>query len=237
MEIINTSISQVILTRFDEIPLDKLVQSKHLEGFKNLFHFREANVGQNPEGAIIIIAEHGMYVRNGEEVPIRTIILEERRLQLIGVEAGSAIAYEIVESMKGFLAELAEVPLTGFLDPIVVAEDSELIARLDFPYSSLISPALMDFIEQDAVEATTLNIADADYKFAQLAFNVEYFVTDKKLSDYRISLSRKEFRLEPRKGYPLSDQVYYCKAPLATDNHIELITALENRLSKIRPAA
>jgi hypothetical protein len=231
MKILNTRISQVLLMKFDEIPLDKLVQAKHLQSLAELFHFREANVGRNPEGAIIIIAEYGMYEDQGGEVPIRTIILEERRIQLKGVEADSRIAYQIVSVLKNFLAEVAEVSISGFLDPIVVAEDSEIIAKLDFPYYSLISPGLREFIEQDAVEAASLDIAEVDFKLAQLGFNVEYLVTDKTLSDYRISLSRKEFKLEPRKGYPLSEQVYYSKAPLATDKHLGLIEILESRLS------
>lgn len=231
MEIIQTKINQILLMKFDEIPLKKLIQRNFLQGLTELFDLQEANVAHSPEGVLLIVGERGSYHSNGNNFPIDRLILEERRIQLVGIEGTSNEANNLMVSLKEYLSEVSGVSKPRFLKPVVKAEDSEIIARLEFPYHKLIAPAFLDFVNSEMVDRSSSDIADAELKLNQLAFSVNYQVMDKSFNDYRISLSRKEFRLEPRKGYPLSDQVYYSKAPLDTDTHITILTELEKVLS------
>lgn len=227
MEVISTKVSQVLLMRFDEVPLVRMTQTKHLQGLSELLKFGEANIAQDLEGAVIVVAEHGMLESPDGEYPIRRLILEERRIQLVELDADSTIANQAMDSLRSYLAQVAERPSAGFLQPIVTAEESMVVVKMQFPFGALLSPVLERFIENDMKEAASSEIADAELNPIQVSYRVDYHVTDKSLSDYRISLSRKKFSLEPRKGYPLSERVYFSRAPLSTEKHLDLLESLE----------
>lgn len=227
MEVKSTRISQVVLVRFDEIPLQKLAQPDHLASLTELYGFGQVNVGASSEGKMLLMAENGLFKSDGEEYAVSRLIIEERKIQLVGIEGTSLEANKMMGELREHFAMVAGRESRKFLEPIVVAEDSEVIARLDFPYQALLSEGFLAFVDSDLSEATLNAYAETELKFAQLLYYVDYQVTDPALSDFRIGLSRKEFRLEPRRGYPLSEQVYYSKAPVSTDIHLKLLSKLE----------
>jgi hypothetical protein len=232
MNIDSLKITQIILVRFDEIPLNKLIHRPNLERLAKFFKFNNAEATQvNAENAAILY-QHGVHRNDSGEHIISRLVLENRRI-LLEMDGTSKDADAFFASLTSFLADLAGRTEGKYLQPIVKSEESEIIARLEFPIEKLISPTYLHFVESIVASEASSDIAEATVKPASLAFNVEYLVKDSSLSDYRISLSQKEFTVEPRRGYPLADQMYYSKAPFDTNTHIELLEELEKTISQI----
>lgn len=231
MEILKTRINQIHLTKFDEIPLVRLISTENLEGLTKLFDLHQVNVGQTQEGALLVVAERGTFVSNGSTFPFEKLLLEERKIQLVGLEGSSVEGLETLDSLREYLLEVSKSTASEFLSPVVTAEESEVIARMGFDYKGLFSPEFLDLISDEVPSIASSSIAEAELKFRRLVFSVDYHAIDKSLSDYRIGISRKEFRLESRKGYPIEERVYFSKAPLSTGDHIKLLESLEDRLS------
>lgn len=231
MELVKSRISQIHLTKFDEIPLGRLVSSDNLAQLTSLFDLGQASIGHNQEGDISVLCERGSFTSNGAKHPFDKLLVEERKIQLVGMEGTSSEGSGALAQLREFLGEIAGDQSADFLVPVVIAEESEVIAHMEFHYSRIFSDDFLKLVLQDVTEASSSELAAAESKFAQLAFNIDYSISDDSLSDYRVGISRKEFRIEPRKGYPLDDQVFFSKAPLSTELHVQILEALETVLS------
>lgn len=230
MNIHGLKITQILLVRFDEIPLAKLVNRRYLERLKSLFEFSNIDIVQDAEN-IIILCRHGIHEDNGDEIPVVRLELQQRKI-VYELEAPSERADPFFQHLAEFLADVAGRTDDEYLRPIVKSEESEIIAQLDFSIESLLSPAFFQFVQSEVVDKAASDMADVSISPTSLKFLVEYFPKDESLAEYRIGLSRKEFTVEPRVGYPLAEQIYYSKAPIDTNSHIELLEELEKRFSQ-----
>jgi hypothetical protein len=226
MEVHRTIIHQVLLMRFDEIPLSLLIQRSTLSRLTALFEFNEIEVAQSQAGKQIVNAQVGVFRNDVGDRPISKLVLEERRI-LLDLEGTSIDADKVISKLRQFLAEVASRSDTEFLQPIVKAEESEVVARLEFPAERLFAPELVRFIEDEFTHAASSDKARAVISPAQVLFLVQYKTADLQLDDYRIGLSRKEFILGPRPGLPLTEQIYASKAPVDTATHLRVLEELE----------
>lgn len=232
MNIRTTRVSQILLLRPDQIPIRRLASRVNLAEITSLFGFGTSQVvEQAPGGETAVLFEGGALDHQGRGISISRLAIEERRI-LLTVEGSSGDAELVYASLANYLAKLAEFPSEGFDPPLLKSEESEIVAQLAFPFSDLVSPALWNFMVTDIAKAATFHYAEAKVIPAHLSFYVEYFPRDESLSQYRISLIRKEISLEPRMGFPVEEQVYFSKAPFDTDSHADLLSRIEGRLAK-----
>jgi len=223
--------TRVVLVRFDEIPLNKLIHRPNLEQLAKFFRFNAADTMQNEAGRAVILCRHGIHKGDSGECTVNRLILEERKI-IFEIDGSSDDADTFYAGLVSFLAGLAERTEKGYLQPIVVSDESEIVAHLEFSIESLFSPTYLQFVRSVVASEASSDVAEVIVKPASLAFNVEYLVKDNSLTDYRISLSRKDFTVEARKGFPLTDQMYYSKAPFDTNTHIKLLKELERAILK-----
>jgi hypothetical protein len=230
MQIIRHVIHQAYLYPSDYIPFYKLVAPANLQQLKALFNFGQGLVGQDQAETPSVNLALGIF-RSGEtDIPVLRLGIEDRKF-LIDVEGTSQDAYAVFDALVAQVARLAGVPADKFSNPIILAEDSEIIARLDFSADRLLSPELAQFASRDLSGRTTSHIASSSVKLGQVAFVVQYHPPDLALDDKRVSLARKEFTLGPRPGYPLEDRTFYSKAPVDSNTHVALLTSLNDMLS------
>jgi hypothetical protein len=156
--------------------------------------------------------------------------VEDRKFS-IKIDGSSEDANEFFKSLTAVLAELAQTDKPDYLEPVLIAEESEIIAHLDFAADSLVSPSYLGFINSAVNDEANSETAEADIKLSSFTFRLEFTPRDKSLKERRITLSPKEFVVQPRIGTPLTDQIYYSKAPFRTNTHIALLEELEKRLS------
>jgi nitrate/nitrite-specific signal transduction histidine kinase len=86
---------------------------------------------------------------------------------------------------------------------------------------------LLDVISQDFQSKASPEYAKSIVRPNSLSFNIDYTDVKEILNEYRISISRKELIIALRNGHPISEQIYFSKAPVDSDTHIEFLKELE----------
>jgi hypothetical protein len=229
MDIIKAKTSLAILVHHYQIPLAKLTSGKNLEIFSTLFNFQQTEGMQdaNKDNIIGVQFRLGTFNANDDrDIVINKLVIEERKI-VIDIEGASQYADELFKEIVSIFSEWELNKEPGFLEPIIQAYDSEIIAGLDFHISKLIAPSLLNFLDKVADSAKS-ELADARILPAALSFLIDYETKSRDLSDHRISLSRKEFSIQPAVGSPLDEQTYLSRAPFETQVHINLLKELES---------
>lgn len=233
MDTLNTKITYVVLVHFNELPMQKLAANQNVEKFSKAFGFRQAEVRQdNTRNLVGFLFRSGLFnSSDGGQVAIKRLELEDRKL-IIEMEGNSDQAAEFYSYLVSNFADLAERTHENFLEPILVAFESEIIAHLFFPVTNLLSQDYLQFIQTEAVEKIGSEYGNVRIIPATIAFDVDVLVKDTYLSDHRIALTRKEFSVQPAVGHPIEEQIYISKAPVDTQTHVKLLEHLEAAMSR-----
>lgn len=229
MNIQKTTITQVVLVPFDKISLDKLIPQQRLEPLVSLFGFRNAEISKSGADQVSVTLEHGIYDNDTGSHAVKKLEIRERKI-VFSLEGTSQDAEGFFEELDEFLMDLSDIE--GHLSPVLKSQESEIIAKLDFSIEDLLSPAYLAFVRTAVERETSLDIAEASVRPVALKFRVDYLLQDESIQEQNISLSSKEFSVEPRKGTLLADRIFYSKAPLDTDAHARLLEELEATLSQ-----
>lgn len=231
MRIQRITATQIIIVDFDEIPLTLLAHGPNLEALAKLHGFRGAEVlTERESNKIRVFCHNGVFEHGDHESPVERLELQDRKIQF-KMHSSSSEADAFFESLVAFLSSLAPATHESYLRPMVKSEESEIVCHLAVPIETLYSPTYFDFMTSVSTEMAGSEIATAHVKPGGFTFIVDFVLKDRRLEDQRITLSRKEIRLEPRKGHSPADQVYYSKAPFDTDTHIRLLEMLEKEMA------
>ena len=230
MELQRTTIHQVYLLRFDEVPLLKLLHPAGLQPLSALFGFAQAGVVQDQSGTPVINLQLGAFREGDIELPILRLAIEERRI-LLDLEGTSDQADKVIARLAEHLRVLSGRADDAFLRPVVKAQESEVVSRLNFQWDQLLSRQLTDFVARYLHTATKSEHATSSAKLGQIMFVIQYETEGLALDDQRVLLSRKEFIIAPRPGYLPTERVYYSKAPVDTSSHTALLHHLESLLA------
>jgi len=233
MDILKTKINYIVLVHNDEIPFVKLASGKNMENFSKAFNFQKAEVTQdgNTGNVIKLIFRYGIFQKSDENrIAIIRLEIEERKL-IVEMEGSSNDARDFYNNLVSQFVELVDAPSESFLEPIVVANESEIIARLQFPISGILSSNYLEFVQSRVAESASSEFAEAIVSPSVIVFLVDFQVKDTYLSQHRIVLSKKEYSVQPAIGYPVDEQIYFSKAPVDTQTHIMLLNELEKTLA------
>ncbi len=231
MKILNQKISQIVLLQHDQLPFLKLLNTKNVSTLVSKYRFSGFQPVQDTDGNIVgINFGAGLFLTDQKtELAIARLAIEARRI-IIEVEGTSADAVAFFRELRTFLAELAASNDENFLKPILVAEESEITASLNFPADKLISPNFYNFVQANVIAQGSNELAKASLGSITTSFQIDYTPNDDSLSKRRITLNRKDFLLQSAIGHPLSDRVFQSKAPFDTKTHIELLSDIEKSI-------
>lgn len=228
MDIKDQSITQIILVKHDQIPINRLRHSTNLEVLSNMFNFTRADGGEAPGGRKLVLLEEGIFERDDESprLSIDRLLIEDRKIQIQmeGTSGDSQLVFAELKSLFGNLKDLVE---NEYLQPVVMTFESTITARLEIPFAKLLSAQLVSFVSGKLTDLTSDELAETRIALSNLSFDIDYQPRGEELGKHRITLSRKKFVVEPRAGYPPEEQVYVSQAPLDSKSHLELLSELE----------
>jgi hypothetical protein len=231
MNILKTKITQIVLVHDDDIPFLKLTHQENLDSLLKRYRFNSVEHGQDQTGKIVaVVCSNGIYAPNGEEIAIEKLNIENRKFILV-MEGNSVDAGNFYEDIANFLISLGTGKTSEFLTPLLVSNESEIVAHLNFSVRELLPQKLQGFVFESMAKEAGSEFACATVKIQNIEFVVDYIPNSSVLTDYRITLSRKELIIRPARSYPLEEQIYYLKAPLDTESHMRFIEELEKVMS------
>lgn len=232
MEIKKIASSCIVLVHHYELPFLKLASGKNLEKLSKAFGFQRAEVSQDSSSGRIssLNLRNGIF-RTGDENEIAIIRLEiEERKIVINTESNSDYSEEYYDNLVIIMKELADFPEESFLKPIIMTYESQIVAHLQFPISSLLSENYLDFVNSSVLTSVASEFADVKLSPVIIAFDIDFIVKDEYLSQHRIALARKQFSVQPAIGHSFDEQIYYSSAPVDTQIHLKLLEELEERM-------
>lgn len=215
----------------DQVPMLKFLDQKNVERFVKSFKFgANPEIIQGPNERMIVVFRNGHHEVDGREVPLLRLQIEARRL-IVDINGTSTEASDVFDVTVELLASISNESDPQFLVPIIRAEDTTIIAQLDFAIEKLFSPDLIDAVEAIIREYGRYDYATASAKPINVSFDIDYLKTDLTLDEKRLDLNRKQLVIGARKGFAATEQVYESLAPVNTDVHILLLKTLEETLS------
>lgn len=230
MQIKKIITNQIRLVKVDEIPFASLSLRMNLEKVAGYFQFSQTDLIQSDQDVPAVVFVGGHVDIEDNRITIISLSIQDRKM-ILNIEGTSEEANIIFEKTNEFLRIVAQNVANDFLKPVLIAETTEFISILEFNFMQLYSPIMNEFVNDQLLSATEDKFSKSIIFPGSIDINIDYFLKDKRLFDHRITLSRKEFAIAPRAGYPLSDQIFVTKAPVSTSIHINLLKALENKFN------
>lgn len=232
MKIIYLRSSKIFLVKHNQIPFSKLMNVKYIEAFRKIFGFNDVLPQQDVNnGELSLIFGSGLFTsKDGREIVIMKMNIESRKI-VVDVIGASTYLDEIYQVVKEALASFVEELEDGFLTPLVVAQETEMVSQLDFSPMKLFPSVLMKKIMPDTLEMASGELAKAHIGTMQAVFQIDYEILDQKiLRDGRITLTRKELIIQTANGRSFEEKAFASKAPLSSDDHIKFLESLEKAL-------
>lgn len=232
MEILEKKMQRIDLVRFNEIPFLILANKKVSERLSENFSFSDTEFGRDPitNELRLIRWLNGYLSYNGNQIFIENLTIEERKIifKIVGL---TEFAAQFYEELKEFFLSIA--PTAGprdFLVPLVTAYESEIIAKMNFNYKNIFSDKFCNLIDVNLYNEVKSDVAEPMINFSNVNFLISYNPFDSKLSDYKISLSKKIFSIAAAPGYPLNEKTFVFSGPIRCEELIKLTETFENSI-------
>ena len=162
-------------------------------------------------------------------IPIIWLSFQERRM-VIQVLGDSAAADAVYSAVTDALADLAP----GFRSaaPLALTQETSCAIQLDFEWSALFSPALVEQISEKLIKDLSSEQVERFLKSASVRFTFGGVARNSELSEHGIGPSDQPVLIETRVDVPLSERAYFTYSPYDSDTHLELVSRLEASLAK-----
>ena len=157
---------------------------------------------------------------------ITSLTIEGRRvvLQVLG---SSQQADRVFKVLSDLLASVWPPSELGLSEVVYEVEETTCILDLDFDFTSLFRRELLSFIEGRLVDVVSSESASVSAQLVKFKAKISYQVNDHNISGHGITLSDKEFVIEPRVNTPGEARIFYTKSPLPSHLHLQFIREFE----------
>ncbi len=199
------------------IPINRLLVGAYAPRLAEAFSFSELAPG---EGRVEL--KGGIFKDSG--VVVLALAFDARRI-VLGVEGSAADADAVMAKVDEILLGDATAP-----EPVTVSAATSCTARLDFDWSELYSPKLMDFIGGKVLPAAGEQIGAEPWVSGSIAQFQIKFDASRELDENAVTLSPKLFSVGPEEQRPLSERRYSTSSPTRSEEHFKLLKGLESAL-------
>jgi hypothetical protein len=212
-------VQQTRLFAPDVVPYRHVITSLGANRLRQALGFGSTNWQENLE----YVFQNGTIEHSGKIVPITWASFQERRIfiQVLGDSSAAHAAYSAISEV---LIELD--PSFRGAAPVASTEETSCAAQLDFDWTVLFNPALVEYVSQRAQEFSTEQMGRF-IKGVSVRFNLGIEIKRKDLSERGITLFDQSVIVEPRTDTPLSERIYYTYSPCDSDTHLRLVAELE----------
>lgn len=224
--IANMYVMQTRLFPPDVIPFRLVIAPTGAALLYEAFNFRDATFNQETSDYIFQDGTLGR-TGNADAVPITWLSFRERRM-VVQVLGDSEAAHAVYAAVSEKLADLT--PAFQNHPPLLFSEETSCVAQLDFDWTTLLNPSLVDLVTRHAKSLTTEKIEKA-IRGVSLRFSIGATISEE-LRDYGVTFSDQTIAIEPRADVPLSERIYFTYSPCDSDTHLRLVSELESSLAK-----
>ena len=239
------SVFQVRLFPVDTIPQSHLLDSNLTLIVGRAFQFQGYRDGDFPSGYESLMSpsgapgqrdsldfEAGRFHRDeGESILINSLSIEPRRI-LLQVSGTSGQADIVFRHLRDLLTAVAPETASGLVEEVYKAEETTCIANLEFSFTRLFRREVLQFIENNVVDAASDSQVAALVQPSGFRVKIGYSAKDASIVEHGITLSSMELTIEPRTNTPLRDGIYYTRSPLSTEQHLKLLVEFERLFTK-----
>ncbi|MCJ7585544.1 MAG: hypothetical protein MUO30_12350 [Anaerolineales bacterium] len=231
MKIIKQKSTQIIMLPHEQLPFEMLANRKYFELLIQRYSFGQVDQIRDPNGTMSsLLFSNGLYhVESSPDVAIQRLSVESRKV-VIAIEGATSYAEKMWGEIREALHVVTPTNDNNDLTPVLVTNESEIMAHLDFPAGAFFSSPFDDFFQKEVIEKTSSSLATSHIGSSGVSFSIDYVPETDMPNDRRINLVRKEFNIKTAIGYPVNDQIYSSSGPISTDVHIDLLQHLEKIL-------
>jgi hypothetical protein len=233
-EVIDLVVTQVRVFAVDAIPIRLIGAKSCIEKVKSDFRIDEVVHSAPALGSNSIVFVRGEIKDKKSTLIINRISIEPRKiiLEVAGTSIECAQIYsQLVKSME----VATGIDLTKLGSPIVLAETTQCVVKLDFGFDSLLNGSFGEFIYDKVVKAASSDVAKASIRPILAEFEVSYNVKSKPLIDNQVTLVPKRITIGPRVGAPLKERWFFISSPFDSDTHLKLVQDLEKMITNKYP--
>lgn len=217
------SVTQYRIFQPDTIPFRAIISQLSSDAIKKLFKFRAATINENGEA----VFQAGAVGRDGEPpIWIHSLTLNERRI-ILHVDGTSAEANRVHVHVTEALGAITNDDRDW--SPLVIAEETSCVVKLDISWEELFGPGVTAYINGPLLNALAVEGGEPFLRLPSARFSIGYLssATNQRLG---IGLPDKIFAIEPRVDVPLTEQKYYTMSPLGTTAHAEMLKNFERSI-------
>lgn len=223
------TVTQIRIFPVDVVPLSVITTKSCVEKIREALSVGEVEVRPFSEGKDIIVFRRGELRREKRVIVVNKIEVDPRRM-IVEVKGTSRDGNEVYEAFLSTIAAVANVDSESLRLPLLVAETTQCVITLDFTFDSLFSSAFVEFLKRKVEKEASSKMAKASVRPLAVTAEITYEITDKALTDNKITMNPKQFSIVPRPGAPLDARKYLISSPFDSVTHLKLVNALNKAI-------
>lgn len=230
-EITDLTVTQIRVFAVDVVPLSKINTKSCIEKIRGDLSVSQIESTPFIGGIGPIIFLRGEIKEENRVIVINRIAVEHRRiiLEVVGTSKETDHVYDVLLSS---IASVADIDLGRLQIPLLIAETTQCVATLDFPFESLFSNSFIELLNSRVKKEATSKIAKGSVRPLVAEVEISYQIKDETLIKHSISMSPKKFTIAPRTGIPLEARRYFLSSPFDSDTHLNLVRDLEEAITR-----
>jgi hypothetical protein len=226
MKVLETTAIQVRIFAKDTIPYHILLRPNRVKLLQDHFSFQNHEIPFPvfQEGAPKILnLLSGEFKLNGKSIIIDRLIFEDRKV-IIGIKGTSGELNYIFMAVFSFLKDILDGIILDDSKLILKTDQTECVVQLDVDFMSIFSPKFRKFLKTNIPPKMLHKVEMMIPRRLRIELSFEQPI---QYRSHNLSLSPKNFTVEPRATTNLEDKVFFTTSPCPSDVHLSLLKEFE----------
>jgi len=233
-EIRDLKVTQIRIFPVDEIALKSFLRDSALKRIKDTYKLKQSPPvffdAISPEFKNIIL-DNGEYKFKDRIYLIDQLKIEERRI-LIRMSAHSEIVDNFFKNLSNLLIELDLREKKPEFKPIVKAEETSCVVKLDFCIKDIFKQTPLNDFDDYIAKTTQAKYYEVEVIPTTLKFKLSYLKLPDSFKRQKVTFNDKDFIIEIRDRTSYNEQIYFTFSPIDSETHFQLLEELEKRIIK-----